>query len=353
MFQIAPRKKGHFMRNLIFAALIILLSIYCIQGQTTQSNTDPNKAKFVTSDIDNFWCAFDLAAKETDREKKIEIFQREYLDKGSIGLKDFLRLRIKSAKTLTETVEKLPHFFASIRPSTLRIKEMEKQMRQSFRKFKKIYPEAVFPDVFFVIGVTNTGGTASENGLLIGAELYGATSSTPREEFPDLYKAFLPEEKDPNQLRLKVNKLLDVSLKPVENLAPVVAHESCHFNQKYPKLDTLLAKSVQEGACDLIAKLTAGKPINPPQHVYGNQHEAELWSEFQTEMNGASTKNWMYNGLTAGTRPPDLGYFMGYKISETYYKNARDKRQAIKDILEIKDFPKFFEQSKYAKKMQS
>ncbi|MDQ4121575.1 MAG: hypothetical protein M3209_09030 [Acidobacteriota bacterium] len=338
------------MRNLIFAALIGLLSICCIAGQTIQPNPDPDKARFITSDIDNFWRAFDLAAKEADREKRIEIFQREYLDKGSIGLKDFLRLRIKSAKTLTETVEKLPRFFASIRASTLRIKEMEKQMRQSFRKFKKIYPEAVFPDVFFVIGVTNTGGTASENGLLIGAELYGATANTPRDEFPDLYKNFLPEEKDPNQLRLKVNKLLDVSLKPVENIAPVVAHESCHFNQKYPKLDTLLARSIQEGTCDFIAKLTAGQPINPAQHVYGNQHESELWREFQAEMNGASTKNWMYNGLTSGARPPDLGYFMGYKISESYYKNARNKRQAIKDILEIKDFPEFFERSKYALK---
>ena len=338
------------MKRLIFASLIVLIFVFNASSQTVKPNRDPEKVKFVTSDIDNFWRAFDLAVKETDKEKKIEIFQREYLDKGSIGLTDFLRLRIKSAKTLTETVEKLPRFFASIRPSTLRVKEMEKQMRQSFRKFKKIYPQAVFPDVFFVIGVTNTGGTASENGLLIGAELYGATANTPRDEFPDLYKAFLPEEKDPDQLRLKVNKLLDVSLKPVENITPVVAHESCHFNQKYPKLDTLLAKSIQEGSCDLIAKLTARQPINPPQHVYGNQHEAELWREFQTEMNNASTKNWMYNGLTAGTRPPDLGYFMGYKISESYYKNSRDKRKAIKDILEIKDFLKFFEQSKYAEK---
>jgi hypothetical protein len=338
------------MKSLVFASLLVLIFVFNASSQKGEPNHDPEKVKFVTSDIDNFWRAFDLAVKETDKEKKIEIFQREYLDKGSIGLQDFLRLRIKSAKTLTETVEKLPRFFASIRHSTLRVKEMEKQMRQSFRKFKKIYPEAVFPDVFFVIGVTNTGGTASENGLLIGAELYGLTANTPRDEFPDLYKAFLPEEKDLNQLRLKVNKLLDVSLKPVENLAPVVAHESCHFNQKYPKLDTLLAKSIQEGACDLIAKLTAGQPINPAQHVYGNQHEAKLWGEFQAEMNNASTKNWMYNGLTAMNRPPDLGYFMGYKISESYYKNARDKRQAIKDILEIEDFPKFFEQSKYAEK---
>jgi hypothetical protein len=60
-------------------------------------NRDPEMVKFVTSDIGNFWRAYDLAAKETDKAKRVAIFQTEYLDKGSPGLKDFLRLRIKSA----------------------------------------------------------------------------------------------------------------------------------------------------------------------------------------------------------------------------------------------------------------
>ena len=65
--------------------------------------------------------------------------------------------------------------------------------------------------------------------------------------------------------------------------------------------------------------------INPKQKAYGNEHEARLWREFQTEMGGASVKNWMYNA-------------------------AKDKRQAIRDILEIKDFPAFLEKSGYAEK---
>src|SRR5215470_17212395 len=43
-------------------------------------NHDPDKAQIITTDIDNFWRAYDLAAKETTLAKKTEIYQREYLD---------------------------------------------------------------------------------------------------------------------------------------------------------------------------------------------------------------------------------------------------------------------------------
>ena len=61
--------------NLTNLFLIILFLIGCTASSVAQSgnqktNSDPNKAKFVTSDVDNFWRAFDLAAKEDDRTKK-------------------------------------------------------------------------------------------------------------------------------------------------------------------------------------------------------------------------------------------------------------------------------------------
>jgi hypothetical protein len=333
------------MRKLIIIVLCFAACASVAPGQKV--NDDPKKAKFVTSDIDNFWRAFDLAAKETDMSKKIAIFQTEYLDKGSVGLKDFIRLRIKSAKNLTETVTSLPRFYASARESSLRVKKMEKKMRRAFRKFKKLYPDAVFPDVYFVIGITNTGGTASENGLLVGTELYSSTSKTPRDEFLEFFRRLAPKDTDEKQLRERGERLLNIMLKPIEKVTPLVAHESCHFNQKYGNLDTLLAKSVQEGSCDLIAELAAGETLNLQQKIYGDAHEAELWQEFAAQMSGSDYKNWMYNGLTSGARPPDLGYYMGYKISRAYYQQATDKRQAIKDILETKDFPAFFEKSGY------
>lgn len=335
--------------NIALSLAVCSLTFFAQTGITAVS-ADPEKARFVTSDIDNFWRAFDLAQKETDKEKKIGIYQTEYLDKGSVGLKDFVRLRIKSAKDLAQTIEYLPKFYASVRPSTLRVAEMEKKMRKSFRKFKKLYPDAVFPDVYFVIGISNTGGTASENGLLIGSELYGLTASTPRDEFPAWFKNFLPDVKDENELQRLVLIALDTALKPIEKLPIIVAHESCHFNQNLGEHKTLLEKSIQEGTCDFIAELIAGEPLNPKQKIYGDANEAELWREFQAGMNGKDLSRWMYNGFKSKDRPGDLGYYIGYKISWSYYKNAKDKKQAIGDVLKIKDFPAFLQKSRYREK---
>jgi hypothetical protein len=344
-----------FTRNFIAAALCLVACATTAPAQAGEppANRDPEKVRFVTSDIDNFWRAFDLARKETEREKKIAIFQREYLDKGSAGLRDFVRLRIRSAKDLVETVEKLPRFYASVRPGTSRVVELEERMRKSFRKFKRLYPEAVFPDVYFVIGVANTGGTASRSGLLIGAELFGLAPNTPRDEFPAWFKTFFPDVKDEKELLGLVTKALDTALKPVERLPSIVAHESCHFNQNYPKQTTVLEKSIQEGSCDLIAELTAGEVINPSLKAYGDRNEADLWRDFRADMGGTDLSRWMYNGFKIKDRPGDLGYYVGYKISRAYYKNAGDKRQAIRDILKIKDFQGFFQSSRYGEKLKA
>src|SRR5688500_6200974 len=207
--------------KLILAIMISSLTVFA--QSDAQLNRDPKTVKFVTADIDNFWVAYDLAARETDRAKRVAIFQSEYLDKGSAGLKDFIRLRIKSADGLVTSIDKLPKYYASIRPSTLELKRMEKRMRKSFSKFKSLYPDAVFPDVYFLVGIGNTGGTTGPSGLLIGAEMYGKTKDTPNEELPEWMRFVLAG---------------------VDQVPGIVAHESCHYNQKLARDQrTLLAKA--------------------------------------------------------------------------------------------------------------
>ena len=313
-------------RIVAFAILIVVCSFAAIAQETSDMNRDPEKVKFVTSDIDNFWRAYDLAAKEIEREKKVAIFQTEYLDKGSAGLKDFLRLRIGSANTLVKTIELRPKFYASIRTPTQRVASMVGKMRASFRKFKKLYPDAVFPDVYFLIGVGNSGGTTGPTTLLIGTEMYGRTPQTPIDELSPWLKSVLGG---------------------TEKLPAIVAHESCHINQSLTIPQTLLGKAIQEGSCDLISELIAGDIINTVQKTYGDAHEADLWREFQAEMNTGSVDKWMFNGSTVKDKPADLGYYIGYRITSEYYRRAKDKKQAVREILNIRDLPKFFADSGY------
>src|SRR5262249_55930565 len=99
-----------------------------------------------------------------------------------------------------------------------------------------------------------------------------------------------------------------------------------------------------------IAELISGKHINTHLHDYANPRERELWAEFKRGMDGTDMSNWLYQGESSKDRPADLGYYMGYKICEAYYRSAKDKKQAIKDILEIKDFGRFLKDSEYEAK---
>lgn len=319
------------MRRLLISLLICSSIISVSLGQASQPaanepSPDPDKARIVTSDIANFWRAYDMAKPEN----QLEVFKREYLDKGSIGLQDFVKLRISSGEALVKNINAHPKYYASIRESTMRIESFRPQIRAAFYALKNLYEDAVFPDVYFLIGRMTSGGTLSNRALLIGAEMYGKTPNMPVEELGEWHRQVLAS---------------------VDGVPHIVAHELIHYQQRRMTASrTLLAQCIREGSADFLAELISGRHINSHLHVYGNPREKQLWEEFKKEMNGTDNKQWLYNGASSKDRPGDLGYYMGYKIAEAYYNKSSDKRQAVRGILEIKDFGQFLKDSGYETK---
>ncbi len=297
--------------------LLLLFSVisFCSFAQ----NTDPFKTEIRTTDIEIFWKAFD-AAKPTFNHGVLE---KMYLRKGTKGVKDFTKGRIKNAENLSKTILAHPKYYESIRKSTESIGGMKEQIINSLVKLKALYPKAIFPPVYFVVGALSSGGTTSNAGLIIGAEMYGLTPETPKEELDDWLKTVL---------------------KSVDAIPHIVAHELIHFQQKYDG-GSLLAACIKEGSADFIAELISGKHINQHVHDFANPKEKELWIEFKERMLKKDYTGWLYSASKG--RPNDLGYWIGYKISKSYYDNMTNKQQAIYDILNIKDFEVFLEKSKY------
>ena len=95
----------------------------------------------------------------------------------------------------------------------------------------------------------------------------------------------------------------------------------------------------------MIGELISGRNINEHLKVYGRTHDAEIWRDFEADMYKPDISNWVYNAATAKDRPADLGYYVGYLITRAYYSKAKDKRQAIYDILNIQDARAFYEAS--------
>ncbi len=305
-------------------ARYILISFLLIGASCNAQNRDPIATEIVTSDLDRFWIALDKAGPDINPQVMDEL----YLKSGSKGIKGFTKGRIKDAEYLTAVIKSHSKYYHSIKSSTDCIAGMKDQIRQSLVKLKELYPQATFPPVYFVIGALSSGGTSSKDGLIIGAEMYGLTPSTPTEELNDWLKTVI---------------------KPVEEVPHIVAHELIHFQQNYDG-GSLLAASIKEGSADFIAELISGRHINQHVHDYANPIEKELWLEFKERMNEKDYTGWLYSSIKG--RPSDLGYWMGYKISKAYYDQAPDKKKAIDEILHVKDFDKFLDQSEYATRFE-
>jgi hypothetical protein len=313
--------------SVIFSAAIFLV-VSSVRANGSEKNHDPDAAKLVTSDLDNFWNAYSLAASATTTEEKVKIFHDEYVNKGSPGLKDFVKLRIQSARALVRVMEMRPKYYASLEEITPRVAGMEPAIRASFVKLKDLYPDAVFPDVYFLIGVMNSGGTTADSGLLIGLEMHGKTPRTDMSE---------------------MDSWLQQVLGPVDEMPQIVAHELIHYQQT-GEGNSLLAQCLHEGSADFVGELISGGQINARLREYGDAHEAGLWHEFSQEMDKNDASQWLYQGDKSKDRPADLGYYIGYRISQAYYERATDKKKAIRDILTVHDFPAFLQESHYADK---
>ena len=289
------------------------------------SHRHPDSARIVTEDVPRFWAAMDASTPAT----RAAVLKTMYLDRGTPGLQDFIVLRIGTAESLAEAVERFHGYYRSARASTLRAGSYEPQIREAFRKMEELYPDAVYPDVYFLVGNTSTGGTTSGRGLLIGTEVYGRTPEAPESEMEPWMRAVFGS---------------------VEKVPHIVAHELVHYQQDYAPGNSLLRQSLNEGVADFVAELISGRHINPAAHAYADLHEGELWCEFRGQMHGTDMSGWLYNGSRSVDRPGDLGYNMGYRIARAYHERAVDKRRALAEMLKIRDFDAFLAASGYAER---
>jgi uncharacterized protein YjaZ len=318
------------LKRFLSTYLLLLIFIFNGHGQTPT---------IITSDIDNFWDAYDRLYNAKTKEDSIQIMDVLYVGKASTGFKKFIKARDLTAEKYVVQIGRFPEYWKSVRANTLSIPkyndEIESQMyqyQQSLKKFKT-------PKICFAIGILSTGGTVRDGWLLIGTEMVASDSTTVRDGMNGWLKHTLPK-------------------KPM--ILEFTAHETVHTQQRFGLgviwgylNHRLLTMVIMEGAADFIAEKVTGTSINQKMYAYGYAHEEEIWKEFSTEMFGKDYSKWLYNGNNSKERPADLGYFIGYRICEAYYNQAEDKEKALHEILKTNSFRRFLRKSGYAENFNS
>ena len=313
-------------QNISRHILTIIFSLFSVL-LFAQSNT-----KVFTSDINNFWAAYDSVLKIQDTTTQKQIIQTLYMDKASEGLKDFMELRQHSSSRHLKNMLSYPKFWGSVRAKTLDIESHRNEMEQIMSRFKRIYPAFTQPELYFTIGCLNSGGTIRDNKVLIGSEIAASDKTVDARE---------------------LSPFLQGVFKLQANIVYLVTHETVHTQQKGNMSTNLLTACLAEGSADFIAEFLMEKPVMTPYKEYGTAHEEELWNKLKNQLYGSEFKDWLYNNRTSSH--PDLGYFMGYQICKSYYEKRKNKLKAIAEILDLKysdkkKIDRFFRKSGYAEK---
>ena len=260
-------------------------------------NYDPLKAVIHTEDLDNFWAAYHLVQEEKD--SAVAIYQRAYIDKASKGMLDYMDSKVKhGAEQLVDHLDKHPKFYAAIENNTNKVETFKPGMMQSFQKLKEFYPDATFPDIYFVMGAFTSAGTVSRSGLLLGINQICRTDETPIDEFSFQSQQIMSSLKD---------------------VPTIVAHELIHFQQDNMVNDTItLGYVIKEGMADFMGELISGKVPNENLYEWAKGKEKRIWKAFQEDMYYDRYSNWIANAFDSDEENlGDQGYWIGYQICKS------------------------------------
>jgi hypothetical protein len=144
-----------------------------------------------TSDIDNFWNAYDKLKDAKSINDSINIMQTDYIDKSSQYFKEFIRVRNFKAEEYIKLLRKYPKFWISIRKETENVKYRKGEIIKILDKYEQEIPNFKRPNVCFGIGCLRTGGTVSNNLILIGTEIAASTRETEKSELSPWLKSVI------------------------------------------------------------------------------------------------------------------------------------------------------------------
>lgn len=263
-------------------------------------------------DVERFYRLYDSVQGHPSAEQ----LQRDYLDAGSEGLHHFAKARRITGEAIAANLAKNPQAYIDAKRCMEVLPDTRNRLRASLRKLVELYPEARLPTVTIAVGRGKPVGTVSaDTGVQIGLEALCATDWLN----PDLEDRFVH----------------------------VIAHEYVHVQQVPAFVETeqatVLESALMEGAAEFVGELISGEVayLHLKQNTKGQ--ELAIETKFQADMDKRDLSDWIYNSKPGN--PGDLGYWVGYRIVKSYYQNASDKRQALRDIIGLQDARAFLARS--------
>ena len=295
---------------------IIFLVIISL-GFRTVSFAQKFDQKFVSTDIDNFWMAYDKIASTKDSTKQFSLLREIYLDNATPGLRSIIEARNYSEKEFIDMIAKYTNFWKSIKPNTLKVSNLYSEINADIKKLKKSYPDLKPATIYFTVGAFRTNGTIQGDKILIGSELALADKKTEIDELPEARKRFYKTQN------------------PINEVALLCTHEYVHTQQK-ELVQNLISMCLYEGVAEFISCKVTGKKSASPAIEFGKANQKIVVEKFVSDMfTMTHNSNWIWGDNRNELLVRDLGYYIGYEICERYYNQSIDKQKAVRELIEL------------------
>jgi uncharacterized protein YjaZ len=292
------------MKTMIFLTVILFTS-FSPRAQDLFSN--PDSATIVLDDINHFWQAFDLLSQQKTRADSLKVIKSIFIDHASRGLEEYMKAANCYEQQYLDAITTQRERYLAIRKQTQTIGERKQSLIKYLHKFRQEYPELKIPSICFAIGKFEVAGTQFDNTLFIGCEKVFANG-------------------------------IDIVAQTI--------HEIAHFQQKNQSVNTNIDLAMIEGGAEFLTYRLTGMRTISDAWPYGISHEKNLWKTFKMELDSSIRASWFLD-TRQQERPGSLGYFIGYRICESYLNRCKDKRLALKEIIEMKKPKAIFLVSQY------
>lgn len=265
----------------------------------------PEGARVAIEDVTRFYSIYDAAGGRPTAED----LQREYLDRGSAGLRTLAERRNVTGARIAESIASRLELYVNARACAETLPRVQRRLRSALTELREIYPEMRRPDVTIAVGRGRPVGIGSPlTGVQIGLEALCAAD------------------------------FLNSNLE--DRFVYIIAHEFVHVQQAAELTEredelTVLEASLVEGIAEFVGELISGEVAYSHLHARVAGREAQIETAFAADADSRDLSNWLYN--TGAHADPDLGYWIGYRIARAYYERANDKRRAVREMLQMTD----------------
>lgn len=307
------------MNKALFLITAIVLISMPLSAQPNYP-TEPLEGQLVYLDVENFLEAQSRLVADSDT---VHVLQTYYFDKGSPGLKEFIQRHGLTSELIMGAMETDPYAYNQLPGLENELAGYQKKYTRELLRYKEVVADAMFPPTYLLIGANRGIGQASRPGQLItmvrniGSENYfDRKLTTIIHELTHFQQARVIGFSEYSKMYQKENNMLDIILR--EGAAEFITYNLVRQNtDRYERLE------------------------------YVEKREVELWKRFKEDLTKQDKSYWLWDSIDQDDTPILLGYTIGYKICESYYLNSDDKKQAINDILGIRNLEEFLEKSGY------